>query len=251
MEQETHMEPTQAELKQKSFSQNSGGLTMPAAVVIAGVIIALAVMMSGGVSKTKLADNGSITIKDATELRSLKPISNSDHIRGDIKKAKFAVVEFSDLQCPYCKQIHPILQNMMEAYGEEVVWVYRHFPLESIHPGARPAAHASECVAELGGNEAFWKFTDGIFGTPEGTDAFTEDNLALLAQNAGVDIDSFKSCQQSGKYDEKITASVNEAGLAGAQGTPDVTVINLKTKEAVHIGADPRLLAQVLEQMSN
>ncbi len=223
-------------------------LSMPVAVVLAGVIIAIALILFRGTTGAKLGSGGTLNVKDSTELREIKPVSSEDHIRGDIRKAKVAVVEFSDLQCPYCKQLHPTLIKMMEAYGSEVVWVYRHFPLESIHPNARPAAHASECVAALGGNEAFWTFVDGVFNSE--SDPFSKENMAALASKAGVDTAAFQSCQDSGKYDQKITDSVDEAGLAGAQGTPDLTVINLKTKEAVHVGADPRTLAQVLEQMT-
>ncbi len=223
-------------------------LTMPAAVIIAGVLIALAVILTGGKGGTKINSTDKLTVKDASEMRSLTPINSADHIRGNISKAKVAIIEFSDLQCPYCKQMHPTLQDVVKNYGDDVAWVYRHFPLESIHPFARSAAHASECVNELGGNDAFWKFVDGVF-TSSDANPLEASNMSKLAASIGVNQAAFDSCQSSGKYDAAINASLEDATNAGAQGTPDLTVINLKTKEAVHVGADPRVLSQVLGQM--
>lgn len=237
----------------ETTNPSSNKLTMPMAIVIAGVLIALAVVLSGGGSGTgKIKNNGGkLTVKEPGEMRSLNPVTANEHIRGDLSKAKIAVIEFSDFQCPYCKQLHPTMMKMMDVYKGDVVWVYRHFPLESIHPAARPVAHASECVAELGGNDAFWKFTDGIFNFSGTGTAFDQNNLATIVTNSGVDITAFNTCQTSGKFDQKITDSVAEAGLAGAQGTPDLTVVNLKTGDAISVGADPSTLASVLAQMLN
>ena len=128
--------------------------------------------------------------------------------------------------------------------------MYRHFPLESIHPNARPTAHASECVNEIAGNDGFWKFVDGIF-TSQDASVFTETGLQNVAQNSGADLELFKACQTSGKYNELIDNHITDATNSGARGTPDLTVINLKTKEAVHVGADPSQLGQVIDQMLN
>lgn len=84
-----------------------------------------------------------------------------DHIRGN-KKAKVVVIEYSDFQCPFCQRVHPTYKQILETYGDDVMWVYRHFPL-SFHPKAMPAALASECAYEQGGNDAFWKFADELF----------------------------------------------------------------------------------------
>lgn len=95
--------------------------------------------------------------------QNIKPITSSDHIFGN-PAAPLKIVEFSDLECPFCQKFHPTLKQLVNDYNGEVAWVYRHFPLESIHPSARPAAEASECVASLGGNDAFWQYLDLLFG---------------------------------------------------------------------------------------
>lgn len=247
---ETHNQETQNMPAVKKASAGISSLSLPAAIIIAGIIIAIAVLFSGAKTVGKIAPGGKLTVKEYAPSMQITPVSKDDHIRGDLRKAKVAVIEFSDLQCPYCKQIHPTLAQMVDVYGDEVVWVYRHFPLESIHPAARPAAHASECVAELGGNESFWKFVDGIFSHTGEDDPLTAENMTKLAGIAGVNTDAFNACQQSGKYDSKISDQISQANLAGAEGTPDLTIVDLRTKEAVKAGADPRILVQVLEQMT-
>ncbi len=92
-------------------------------------------------------------------------VTAQDHVFGDITKAKVYVIEYSDLQCPFCKQFNPGVQKLVADYQGQVAWIYRHFPLESIHDNARPLAEASECVAKIGGNDAFWKFEFAVMGS--------------------------------------------------------------------------------------
>jgi len=92
----------------------------------------------------------------------LPTISDTDHVLGKAN-AKVTIVEFSDFQCPFCSRHHPTMQRIISEYPDDVRWVYKHFPLESIHPRARPAAEASECVADLAGNDAFWQYADKLF----------------------------------------------------------------------------------------
>src|SRR3989344_6312937 len=89
-------------------------------------------------------------------------LRDDDHVRGD-RNARMLLIEYSDFECPYCKSFHPTAQQIVDEYKGRVAWVYRHFPLDSIHPKARTAAIASECVTELGGKDAFWAFADELF----------------------------------------------------------------------------------------
>lgn len=89
-------------------------------------------------------------------------LKDDDHIRGNAN-ADIAIFEYSDYQCPFCTRVHPTYLQVMDEYGDKVMWVYRHFPLTSIHPDALPLAIGSECVAAQGGNDAFWDYTDALF----------------------------------------------------------------------------------------
>ena len=89
-------------------------------------------------------------------------IAADEYIRGN-PNAQVTLVEFSDLQCPFCKRFHPTVQQVLAEYGDQVRWIYRHYPIDQLHPHARPAAEASECLAEQKGAEGFWQFIDAVF----------------------------------------------------------------------------------------
>jgi len=144
-------------------------------------------------------------------------VTKDDHIRGNVKAA-VTLVEFSDMQCPFCGRFHPTMQQVMKDYGDKVRWVYKHFPLESIHPYARPLAEASECAAEQG---KFWEFVDADFSRQSeiGTD-FAEK----IAGELKLDMGKFKSCVSSRKYKDRVSADYSAGLAAGVQGTPHTLV---------------------------
>lgn len=163
--------------------------------------------------------------------QNLKPVTSADYVRGN-KDAKITLVQYSDFECPYCKKFHPVGQQIMAAYSNDVNWVYRHFPLDFHNPMATKEAEASECAGELGGNEGFWKFVDGIYEkTQSGGNGLTEDDLVTIAGGIGLDQTAFSSCLSSGKYEAKVKQDTAEGGKAGITGTPGNIFINNKTGE--------------------
>lgn len=96
------------------------------------------------------------------KLDALMPIDAEDHVRGSTN-AQITVIEYSDLQCPFCQAHHATLQALEKEYGDQFAWVYRHLPLVSIHDTAQIRSEAAECVAKAKGNDAFWKFVDANF----------------------------------------------------------------------------------------
>lgn len=96
----------------------------------------------------------------------MRPVSRDDHILGDIN-AEIIIVEYSDLDCPFCKVFHNTMHQVVEKSEGKVAWVYRHYPIPQLHPNAPKKAEETECAWELGGNEAFWKYTDKVFSTPQ------------------------------------------------------------------------------------
>lgn len=91
----------------------------------------------------------------------LPPISANDHVLGNTN-APITIIEYSDLECPFCARFHTTQQTIMKEYEGKIKWVHRHFPLD-FHPDAKPYAYAAECAAEIGGNDTFWKMIDYIF----------------------------------------------------------------------------------------
>jgi len=88
-------------------------------------------------------------------------LGDGDHLSGSID-APVVLIEYSDLQCPFCKSFHPTIKQVLGKYGDKVAWAYRHFPLEALHPSARPLAEGSECADQLGGNVKFWEYIDYV-----------------------------------------------------------------------------------------
>jgi protein-disulfide isomerase len=153
----------------------------------------------------------------------VRTVTSDDHIKGN-PEAKIKIVEYSDFECPFCKRFHDTMNELMAKYGEsgEVAWVFRQFPLEQLHPvKAMAAAVASECAGDLGGNEAFWKFTDGYYRdtlTNNRTD--TDKLIPALAKEVGLNASAFQACLTSGKFDQKIQSDIANAIETGGQGTP-------------------------------
>lgn len=89
-------------------------------------------------------------------------VRSTDHIIGS-PSAKVLMVEYSDFQCPYCKQFNSSVQQALSEYKDQIAFVYRHFPLLSLHPYAESLAEGSECATELGGQSKFWEYHDKVF----------------------------------------------------------------------------------------
>lgn len=87
------------------------------------------------------------------------PVTDADRIRGNVD-APVTIIEFSDIDCPFCQSLHPTLIQLLEDRPDDVRWVYRHFPLAGLHPEATDKALATECVGELSDDETYWKFLD-------------------------------------------------------------------------------------------
>ncbi len=165
----------------------------------------------------------------------IKKPDSKDRIRGNAN-ARYMIVEYSDLECPFCKRAHPDIAKLYEQNKNELAWVYRHFPL-SFHPKAQKSAEAVECAYELGGNEGFWQMTDAIY------EAMPDMELAQLpdvASKAGLDSTAMKTCIDSGKHEKFVTGQRDEGTKAGVAATPTNVFYDTKTgKTLVVEGAVP------------
>jgi len=166
----------------------------------------------------------------------LKAVSAEDHVRGDLSTAKIVLVEYSDIDCPFCSRFHPTLQQVMTDYAGQVAWVYRHFPLDSLHPEARKKAEATECVAALGNNEAFWSYLDKLY-------AETNDDLSAFAVQVGIDKKDFDDCLANGTYADAVESQYQDAVAAGGRGTPYTVALTRDGQRIPISGALP--IAQI------
>jgi len=162
-------------------------------------------------------------------------ITDEDWVMGN-PDATIALIEYSDLECPYCQQFHTTAQQLIDS-NDDVKWVYRHFPLDAIHPSARSRAIASECVGKLAGNEAFWEFVDAIFASET---AVLDSELSGLAAQVGANANEFDACVSEGSVEEKVNSDMAGGQSAGVSGTPGNFLLNTETGEVSYIpGAVP------------
>lgn len=184
-------------------------LTVPIAIVVGGIIIAVAVYVS--IPKAPVTSTGNPSL--------VRPVGASDHILGN-PAAKVMIVEYSDFDCDFCKGFNDTLHQIIatEGVNGDVAWVFREFPLTEIHPNAFSHALAAECVAQVAGNDAFWKFSQALYANQP----VDPSQYGTIAAQAGISGDSFATCYASASttLSARIMADRQNALDTGAQGTP-------------------------------
>lgn len=199
---------------------------IPLAIIIAGGLVAGAVILGGRGTTSNVTSNSQpnqIAPQPAGSTDSINAITSADHIRGN-PDAPVKIVEYSDFECPFCKRFHNTMNQVINEYGKDgqVAWVYRHFPLDQLHPvKARLEAITSECVAEIGGNDAFWQFADKFFAaTPSNNQTDVDIVLPKIIREIGLSQSEIDECVASGKYDQHIQDDIDNAIATGGRGTP-------------------------------
>lgn len=218
-----------------------------------GALIVAAFLIGSLYTKVQYLEKGGSSTKVATQTTpqavpeqpaaqapsgKIKEVTNEDHIRGN-KNAKITLVEYSDLECPFCQRFHPTMQDLLKTYGDKIRWVYRHFPL-SFHANAQKEAEATECVAELGGEDKFWTYVDKMFEktTSNGT-GFALDQLGPLAAEVGVNQSAFQNCLDGDKYAQLVKDQIADGTTGGVNGTPSTFLIDANGKSQIIVGAQP------------
>jgi protein-disulfide isomerase len=212
--------------------QTTNKYTVPLAIVVAGAMVAAAIFFGSGERVATSPNQSSPSIKVA-------PVSANDHVLGN-RNAKLFIVEYSDIECPFCKVFHFTMKEVLAAYDNNVAWVYRHFPIPQLHANAIKEAEATECAAELGGNTAFWRYLDEIFLRTNSNDSLDLAELPKIASDIGLDVSAFSNCLASGRHTETVAKHMEEAVRAGARGTPYSVILDSKGKVVGTInGAEP------------
>lgn len=235
-------------------SKLNNALSIPVAIVIAGALIAGAIYMGTSRVDTDGTEQPQVAERQQSgDLEQMMPIGNEDHIRGN-PDAPVKIVEYSDFECPFCKRFHDTMNQIMDEYGEngDVAWVYRQFPLDQLHPvKARAEAVASECAAELGGNDAFWQFADRFMElTPSNNQTDIETVIPQIVREIGLDESAFQTCFESGKYDQHVQVDVNNAIATGGNGTPWSIIVTESGKKYPLSGAQPYTAVKQLIELA-
>lgn len=223
-------------------------LALPIAIVIAGALIAGAMIYNG--DRNTVANAGSESGQKGS-LDQMIPVTAEDHIRGNAD-APVKIVEYSDTECPFCKRFHTTMQEVMNEYGStgKVAWVYRHFPIDQLHSKARKEAVATECAAELGGNDKFWAYLDRLMEITPANNGLDPAELPKIAQYVSLNVTKFNECLSSDRYVKKIEEHVQNAVDTGGQGTPWSIVVGKDDKKYPLSGAQPYASVKQLVELA-
>jgi len=228
---------------------------IPAAIIIAGIIIAGSIVLVNSPVRFNADELAAPIVADGkfennlSEMaKNINPIDDTDHIRGN-PNALVTIVEYSDFECPFCARFHPTMVQILDEFPD-VNWVYRHFPLTSIHGSALDAAMASECAASLGGNDAFWQFTDKLF---ENQRQLGKDLYSSLAKELGLPAREFVLCLDSDKYLDDVRDDLKNATDIGGRGTPFSVILTKNGSMFPFSGALPyeNVRALVVDALEN
>ncbi|NCS31979.1 DsbA family protein [bacterium] len=178
----------------------------------AAVVIGSLVLIAGVVGLAALNDT-----PDVVDVVDAKGIDRPSKGNPD---ASIVIVEFSDFQCPACAQAFPTAKTFMETYGEQVNFVYRHFPITQSHPNALSAAYATEAAKQQG---LFWEVHDWLFENQTSW-ATAEVNVdywfAQFGEDLGFDEDQFKSDYVSDTVRNAVSTDRSDAQQFGVNSTP-------------------------------
>ena len=209
--------------------RSEGKLTTPAAILLGAAMIAVGIVaygfiMQGGQAKSPKTMFVGKTIDPAT-----------DYIEGKAK-SDVVLVEYSDPECPFCVQAHPIIKQIRDEYKGKIAFVYRHFPLTQIHSHAFDEARAISCAGIVGGQEKYYEYIDAFFGYKEShkTTQLTATGKEDIAKTVGLDVNAFLSCMKDTQAGEKVQASLEDGVQAGVQGTPASFVL-VKTRKGYEV----------------
>ena len=254
-------EPESVSIKKSTFNK-----------LIIGVVVGavLSAFFGGYILGTETAQSSETVIKngkdaaDQTSSKQSQSESNpsstiilvsldDDPVKGD-PNAPITMVEFSDFQCPFCARFFtetlPLIQKNYIDTGK-VKFVYRDFPIPSIHQNAIPAAIAAECADEQG---MFWEYHDKIFENQILWKDLDNQNVVStfeqFAKELDLDTDTFNTCLESAKYLDEVQNDLNDGVSYGVAGTPGFFIGNEKIGYGMVSGAQPyAAFQQVFDQL--
>ncbi len=203
---------------------NLDTVAIPGAIIIAGLIIAGAIFLTNRESAkgvTTDTTTGTPTPVAQQEFPEATTTIGKSPYLGNIKKAKVALVEYTDFQCPYCaRHATETKPTILKDYVDtgKIIYVVRNMPLDFHGQIAIDSANAGLCVNEIGGAEKYFKFYTNAFSKT------STDELATVAKDLGIDMNKYNTCMSAKRYQDQIDADIADGGKAGVQGTPGFVI---------------------------
>jgi protein-disulfide isomerase len=240
------------ESTEQSSSGGSGSYFLPVSILIAGVLIAGSVLYSSIGSGDLSGSDGAARVgQQAPDQGGKVDVSvDDDAILGD-KDAPVTIVEFSDYQCPFCRRFwKDTLPQLKAEYIDtgKARLVYRDLPL-SFHPAAQISAEAAQCA---GDQDQYWQYHDKLFEEQDkqggGTVQYGAEELKKWALEIGLNVVTFNSCLDSGKYKSEVEKDTADGSIAGATGTPSFFINGRRLIGAQPFAAFKAIIDEELQQ---
>jgi protein-disulfide isomerase len=159
------------------------------------------------------------------------PVAADDHVRGPADAA-VTLLEYGDYECPDCAATHAIVTQLLAEHAESLRFVFRHFPLVSVHPRAAVAHQAAEAAAAQG---KFWAFHDLLYASPGGP---AIDDLDRLAIKLGLELYQFRRDVDAGRFATRVTRDADAAHAIGVSGTPTFFLNGERLAASGHASVD-------------
>ena len=226
-------------------------------IIIGALIIALSILL-GFFMYSKMSTGGSIAknFVDPDSLFSGRELKKEDFLIGKGDK-KVVLLEYSDLECPFCKKLHlETMQQVYKNYGEKVDIAFRHFPLP-FHKKAKTEAVATLCALEIGGQKAYREYISKIYTNTNGNDTLDLATLPTIATELGLDSAKFNFCMTDATSTAtklaKIDSDIQDGITAGVEGTPNVLVLikegaDYKILTIINGARDYKYISRVIDQ---
>jgi protein-disulfide isomerase len=151
--------------------------------------------------------------------------------------APITIIEFADYECPHCKEFHDqTLQNLLESYPNQIKFVYKQFPIESLHPMAPKASMVALCANE---QNKFWQMSDLLFQNQGNISAET---IIGLATNLSLDLDLFNNCINTNKYSVDLQRDLTDGIFNNVNGTPTFFINGIKVEGALPLSSFKQII---------
>ena len=179
---------------------NTNSIQTGPAIFLFGLIVAIAILITNS-PKTEVK-----TTEQAPTTLAFNLKDPNEHVLGSVD-AKIVMVEYSDIDCPFCRRFHPVMEQIVKA-------------------------RATECVSAALGNDAFWNYTNTLFTTDVSIDKLDDEAVKI-----GMSSDDFKTCMNSTAPDEAVQADIQSGIALGTKGTPNTIIVNSKGEQEIVQGA--------------
>lgn len=194
-------------------------------IFVAGAIIFILILAIIDPAAEKDTSTGSEAAEEVNIM-----VTEDDWTQGN-PDAAITLVEYADFECPACAAYHSVVKEVVDKYQDDIQYVYRHFPLVSIHKNAEPAARAAEAA---GAQDAFWGMQDKLFENQGewAREGNPKELFLKYANELDLDAEEFAADYASDSIKEKVRASLREANTLKLSGTPTFILDNRILKNA-------------------